>query len=140
MEKFADLMLDNSSAGDIQVQRELDRRFYALLADSGFNHWIYGDPFPLVGRRILLGLTNYSEQDLNLLDSLRTKLAEYPTTTDRIDVFCIGEYKTLEARAKCLPGLDRYQTPVVGIWQDGDVEEKAYGADGRKLIMELYDL
>ncbi|HZS43853.1 MAG TPA: hypothetical protein VFC63_02015 [Blastocatellia bacterium] len=140
MEKFIDLLNNNWGALSPLQQLDLTRRFYSLLVDRGFNHWIYGDPIPLVGQYVLLGITNYSRDDMMLLDALSDKLDETSHLRDRIGVFCALEYLTVEDREKCLPGLSRFGNPRVGIWQDGELINQAVDTEARRLIIDLFGL
>src|SRR4051812_35239453 len=98
-----------------------------------------GDPILNGGRRILLGGASYSVADLALLDTLSEALGE--GSGPRLDVFNVFECRSIVDFEKYVPGIGKVlQTPVVGYWEDGLLQEKAWGKAGRDLLTKVLDL
>jgi hypothetical protein len=85
----------------------------------------------------LIGVAPYSAYDLKLLEVLN----ELPLdpASDRIDVFDVLACQKQEDFEKYVPGIGKvFQTPVVGIWGNGKLEETNSGHSAREqLILPL---
>jgi hypothetical protein len=55
-----------------------------------------------------------------------------------IGVFDVNDCRSLDDFHRFIPGLDLpYQTPVVGVWRDGQLVATGWGYIGRKLAAEV---
>lgn len=79
--------------------------------------------------RVVLGVAFYSRPDLELLDALVQKLRSGNCGTDRpIYVFDALMCKSMEDFERLVPGIAPvYDTPVVGIWEGGELVSKGWG-------------
>jgi hypothetical protein len=81
-----------------------------------------------------IGVAFYSLRDLEFLDQLMTS-SRIPKT---IVVFDVLSCETMADFEKFIPGIGPvHQTPVVGIWKDGQLARKGVGARGRDLLSSL---
>jgi hypothetical protein len=132
--KFADLLKRPTDKPPEIQQREAGLNFWAEFKRVGMSRWSPGQPVPQSGAWLLIGLApSWSTYDLDLVDQLidtisRTKTAQ--TSFFDVDDICKSADINLY-----IPGLHKfYQTPVVGLWEDGQLIESAEGAKGRELI------
>ena len=104
-------------------------------------HGIHNLPLPPEkGQRILIGVAFYSVYDLELLDAITAKLRECPRE-EQIEIFDVMTCKSQADFEACLPGIEKVvQTPVVGNWIDGDLNEKASGHRAVGIIKRHYGL
>ena len=119
--------------------KELGVRLSEALSTSRLNHWKARDNIASAKRRVLIGVAPYSQYDLKLLEALN----ELPLdpASDRIDVFDVLACQTQEDFEEYVPGIGKvYQTPVVGIWRNGKLEERNSGHSARELLMRLYGI
>jgi hypothetical protein len=145
MTPFADLLRSpllpesrNGFVGD--WQKQLDALFPSAVAASPFRLWSPGDAIPSQGRRLLIGVATWSKQDLALLDTVAQAVLTggVPLT---IEVFNVAECRSPSAFEDYIPGLGRvFQTPVVGLWSDGQQTDAGSGKSGRELIGRLIGL
>jgi hypothetical protein len=83
----------------------------------------------------LIGIAFYSRDDLEFLDRIVAARGETASNVKEIIVFDVLGCKTMDDFEKLIPGIGLvYQTPVVGIWRDGELVEKGVGAKGRMLL------
>ena len=118
-------------------QRYVQQQIPKLLEKSPLRHWRLGDPIEMAGRRILIGVVEYSVYDLRLLDALETILKDDSRPGNRVDVFNImDDFDALEGY---LPAMGKsWGPPLVGIWENGQLVERAWGAAGRRLLARYY--
>jgi hypothetical protein len=104
---------------------------------------------------LLLGVASYSLYDLYLLDTLVEAGVGHtnvrPASTEggvapadksvSVDVFSVHDCRRQEDFDEYVPGLTPVlQSPVVGLWREGKLVEKAVGAAGRKVVAGLFGL
>jgi hypothetical protein len=77
---------------------------------------------------------------MRLLDALDAIISAQPLEQkDRIDVFSIGDISGLSALDQYFPGVvAKGDIPFVGIWENGVMEQYAWGAKGRDMLIGLY--
>jgi hypothetical protein len=86
---------------------------------------------------MLLGIAPYSLPDLELLDALKESHRQNSTSSQRVQVFDVLSCTNANDFDQYVPGIGRvYQTPVVGIWENGVLVQKATGLKARQLISE----
>ena len=117
-------------------------RLPEALVDSPISVWQRGQSISSMGRRTLLGIAPYSLPDLELLDAVTEALKQRgPDREDLVQVFDVLTCKSMKDFDDCIPGIGQvYQTPVVGIWEDGVLIEKGSGAKARQVVIERYRL
>jgi hypothetical protein len=119
----------------------ISARLPEALADGPLSVWGSGEPIPAVGRRTLLGVAPYSRPDLELLDAISEALQQADRSEEKVQIFDISRCASMEDLNEFIPGIGRvYQTPVVGIWRDGVLLQKASGAQARQIVLQQYSL
>jgi hypothetical protein len=143
MTKFSDL-LEPSSEWPPDEQRRAGEVFPSLVAQSLLALWRPGDPIPRTGMRLLIGAAaSYSRYDLELLDRVNDTLRQRGEGPDhlRVDVFDMSRLHDQSCFDDFIPGLRPVQvTPVVGLWDAGELVRKEQGAAARTFIAALLDL
>jgi hypothetical protein len=103
--------------------------------------WRLGEPFSREGRRIFIGVATYSLPEMRALDALIDAASRASTIHGTIDVFDTAACRSLEDLRQLVPGVGpALHTPIVGVWEDGVLKEKASGAEARKLLNACCDL
>jgi hypothetical protein len=141
---FAELLFPR--AGNTVAENQLAARsaFAELVESTDLRLWRPGQPIEANGRRLLIGVATYSVHDLKLLDLVQSHLTSQSQNGNvrfaagialSVDVFDILDCRTPDDFEKYVPGVGPVsQTPVVGLWADGELTENAFGYDGRMLI------
>ncbi|SRR5258706_9547759 len=115
----------------------ISERLDEALIDSRISIWRRGEPVQRTGHWILLGIAPYSLPDLQLVDELREGLKQGSRSDESFQVFDVLSCSTMNDFDECIPGIGSvYQTPVLGIWENGVLVEKATGAKARQLVIE----
>jgi hypothetical protein len=121
-------------------QRDAGVKLAELFRESWLHPWKPGDPIENRVPRILLGVASYSVADLALLDMV-DEAHGHASAWPRIDVFDVVECRSMEDFEKYVPGIGKvFQTPVVGLWEEGVLKEKAWGKAGRDLLSKVLNL
>jgi hypothetical protein len=103
--------------------------------------WRLEEPFSREGRRMFIGVATYSLPEMQALDALIHAASRASTTNGTIDVFDTAACRSLEDLRQLVPGIGpSFHTPIVGVWENGVLKEKASGAEGRKLLTTHCDL
>jgi hypothetical protein len=102
--------------------------------------WKPGDPIPLLGQRLLIGVATYSIGDLHLLDLLNSRINPVPTSPIHIDTFNVLELDHWEADIpKYIPDMKEFfQTPLMGLWVDGRLTYKGEGFAAKTMILSFF--
>jgi hypothetical protein len=139
--KFADLLAGSSSAVSKQ-QADAERLFPLFVeANSLMRIWALGDPIPIEGKHLLVGIATYSLPDLRLLDALTSKLSSSVRPDEYVDVFDTSVCKMMADFEKYIAGIGNiYQTPVIGLWEEGELVYKAWGAAAREWCLHRYEI
>ena len=113
--------------------------FPSVVADSSFRLWKTGDPIRNRGVRILLGVAVWSGYDTHLLDVIEKALASMNGEVPVVEVFNAGILTSQEAFADYIPQLGEVmQMPVVGVWRNGELAERASGYEARELVARMF--
>jgi hypothetical protein len=104
--------------------------------DNDFTIWSPGEPIPLIGERILIGVARWSRYDHRLLSLLES----LPRSICRIDLFDADRCQSQEAVRDYIPIDFVHHTPFVGFWRDGKLIESENGYAGRHLIYRVLGL
>jgi hypothetical protein len=95
--------------------------------------WGREEAVPATGSFLLVGVATWSGYDMKLLDLLE----QTPDGPDVIGVFDTNDCRSAEDYEARIPGIGMpYQTPVVGVWQDGELRASGSGYEGRKLAFQ----
>ncbi len=88
--------------------------------------------------RIVIGVATYSIYDMSLLDRIDV-CADTCFSGVSVEVFDIVDtYDKFGGFDHIFPGIEGvYQTPVVGVWNDGVLIERASGENARDLISKV---
>jgi hypothetical protein len=128
--KIADGVFDFSA-------REL--LFPATVAASRLRLWAPGNPIPDKGTRILLGTATWSGYDMHLLDVIDEALRKMNGKAPLVEVFNAGILTSQDAFEHYIPGIGEVlQMPVVGVWHDGRLVERASGYAARDLAARMF--
>lgn len=128
--KLADLFFESMHMKPADQQRYILSELPKRVQDVGLKLWKPGDPIQNRGRRFLIGVTEFNREDLELLDKLR-ELSE----TSQLDIFILSECKSQSDVEVYVPGVAMvYQSPVVGIWEDGILTAKASGWEAKQIL------
>src|SRR5262249_55896426 len=102
-------------------QRQADARFPSVVSQSPLRLWSPGDPVSVVENRLLIGAATWSAHDMKLLDTLSGVLqSQNPALI--VEVFNVADCSSQEAFDRYVPGVRPvFQTPVVGLWSDGQL-------------------
>jgi hypothetical protein len=139
MSRFLDLTDQTPELGPGRFDfHEPDRLFPAAVAASHLHLWKPGDPIPDRGTRILIGAATWSGYEMHLLDVIDDALTTMSGGAPRVDVFNAGALTSPEAFAQYTPGLDWFQTPVVGVWRDGRLVERKSGYDATEFVARMF--
>lgn len=126
-----------------QTPGEVQQRAAELLpervAASRMHWWKPGDPVRATGRRLLIGAAVWSGYDLRLLDYVNAALADPRFADVAVDVFDCDQVQSQDGFEPYVPGIGPVSgTPVVGLWIDGKLADKAAGYHGRKIVADLF--
>lgn len=117
-----------------EARRKEAEKFPALVRRSKLKLWS-GTAGESKGCHAVIGVRLYSGPDLELLDRLNEMLEECRGSIT-VEVFDDASCPEPEQLERYIPGITPVsQTPVVGVWIDGALMEKASGFKGRKLIL-----
>jgi hypothetical protein len=107
----------------------------------GIGHWKPGGPIPASGLWLLIGLApSWSPYDLELVDSIVEKVTD-PKGPVQVGFFDVSDVHDQAEIDLYIPGLKKfYQTPVVGLWKDGQLMESGEGFRARQIILRALSL
>jgi hypothetical protein len=145
MTTFHDLSQTLMSSGQPEgslgfSQKTLDDRFPSVVSTSAFRLWSPGNPIAAKGKRLLIGVATWSAYDMKLLDAV-SEVLQRASVDLTVDVFNVADCPSPEAFEEYVPGIGRvFQTPVVGLWSEGQLVDKATGRVGRELVARVSGL
>lgn len=145
---FVELLVPKAGRSVAEAQLDAKTAFPEFMDSSELRLWRPGQPVLTNGRRLLIGVATYSVYDLKLLDIVHAHLTsqkpfagDAPISADEpltIDVFDILDCQTQSDFERYIPGIGPIsQSPVVGLWVDGELQEKAIGGLGRRLVYRI---
>src|SRR5258707_8256996 len=111
--KFVDLFDCSKHLYGDELQRSIRPVLLQLARENGFKTWAIGDGIPADGRRLLIGVAEYSRYDFELLDAVcgshKFKF---------LDIFMLSDCKSQSEIEAYIPGVARvFHSPVAGIWE-----------------------
>jgi hypothetical protein len=112
--------------------------FPSLVSQSRLSYWRVGDPVAFDGVRFLIGLApTFSLPDLRFADVLNESLATQPRPDLTVDVFDVDDLQQGQLMPAYFPGLKGISsTPVVGIWNHGQLMDVRTGAEAMNLVLQ----
>jgi hypothetical protein len=125
-----------------QQSRDLSsQQLKDLLSQSSLGLWRVGDAVPKFPSRVLIGVATWFGYDMRLLDELNETRMRHPTPNERIEVFDANDVRNQEQFDEYVPGIGKaVGLPVVGIWENGTLTQKASGALALNLLVDRYSL
>ena len=139
--RFADLLELNANLLPGQQQQRAAQEFPSVVQNSHMEIWRPEEELPARGAHIWIGIASYSIPDLEMLDAIEAKLSREPTQNETIHLFDLSSLTDIGDFEKYLPGIGKvYQTPVIGIWEDGVMKEKASGTAAKNWLVQRYQL
>jgi hypothetical protein len=115
-----------------------DRLLPSIVKISTFQMWNRGDPIPRRGVFVLLGVATWSGYDMQLLDTLQEIMAGKRRDWT-IGIFNAGILTGQEALREYVPDAPFvFHTPVVGVWRDGFLTDRAEGSTARDLVARMF--
>ena len=134
--KLLDLFQKISAQPDLQ--REVDGEFWMAIEASRTRRWRKGDAVLEAGRRMMVGLASYSRQDVELAQEIIDFQPREDSGVSVIELFNVLDVHEMRDFEQYIPGIGAvYQTPVVGLWEDGVLVRTAQGLSGQRLVHDL---
>ncbi|HKI37888.1 MAG TPA: hypothetical protein VKA46_38900 [Gemmataceae bacterium] len=116
-----------------------DREFPAIVAESPLHLWRPGDPIIGRGSRLLVGVATWSGYDMRLLDVLAESLRGGGASQPLVEVFNTAECLRRRDFKKYVPrNHPVFHTPLVGIWQDGELIWSGEGHEAREEVARRF--
>jgi hypothetical protein len=135
MNQFRFLLQPERAPWPPDEQADAERRFPDTVARSHLRLWSPGQAIPARGKRLLVGVATYSPSDLRLLGQIDEAVSR-GTVPVQVEVFSTRLCPAHEDLDRYIPGIGKvFQTPVVGLWEDGVLRDRAWGKAGRDLIV-----
>jgi hypothetical protein len=135
------LLEANANLTPAQQQQRAAEQFSAVVAKSHMEMLPPEEVLPAQGAKILIGVASYSIPDLEMLDAIEARLSREPIDDETIHLFDVSALPDSRDFEKYLPGIGRvYQTPVIGLWQNGVLQDKASGTLARHWLTQRYGL
>lgn len=126
MERMPFTSLRRTGLPIAEANERATRLFPRLVRGSRLHLWKPGDEI-VSGRRLLVGVGDWSLYDLSLLDVLHDFLSKGGVVVDRIDVFESTTLSLADFEAH-IPGLGNVVNwPQAGFWEGGILQWKAFG-------------
>jgi hypothetical protein len=138
--RFQELLSRMHAGNPERQQTRARQRFPEEVHSHGFRLWQPGDRYSASGVRFLLGVAAaYSVTDLRLLDDLDTGIRERRFKSGVIDVFDSSGIQKMQEFESYIPGITPVvQSPVLGVWVNGELKERLQGFHvRRRLLREL---
>lgn len=142
MTNFSDLFWSRRELWPADHQHYVEQQFPLVLGQSNLHLWHPGGAVTAEGRRYLVGVATWSEYDMRLLDLLDAALVLVQPGPVRVDVFSLQVCQSAADFESYIPDLGPvFQTPVIGVWQQGVLLDKGTGARAReKLLVAPFSL
>jgi hypothetical protein len=127
---FAELFSESAGMEPAEQQVYILSALRTRAQAKGLRVWKPENGIPSRGRRFLIGVTQYSRPDLELLDAVCDILKG-----GQLDIFVLSECKSQAEIESFVAGIGPvFQSPVVGIWEDGRLIAKGSGWEAMQLL------
>lgn len=138
---FESLLLDQPHRSPGEQQRWARKKFSSLLAESSLEELPTEKFVKSAGRTVLLLVAVYSLDDLKLLDKLNESCPRQEEVPISMYIYDIENVKSLYEVDKFIPGIaPAYQTPMIGVWENGELKKSAWGSDVLQILDEIFYL
>jgi hypothetical protein len=136
MKLFSDLLKPMPGIDPGTQQRIARKDFRSMLARTRLIPWDHAASSPK-GRRIVIGVAaGFSTPDLQLLDALNAAIAR--DNLGRVEVFDAQDCRVQGDFEDRIPGIGKvYHTPVLGVWENGNLVMQGSAAAGRRIVLQL---
>jgi hypothetical protein len=140
MTAFFRLFMDAASRPGLNNDPEwADRQFPPLVAGGPLRLWRPGMTVAEKGTRLLIGVATWSGYDMRLLDLIAEAKRANPHEESIVEVFNTADCRRMSDFREYIPTVpDVLQTPVLGVWQDGRLQEAHQGYHARDLIARRF--
>ena len=111
-----------------------------LVQEAGLRWWTSNDDIPSVGPRFVVGVAIWSGYDMELMDALEEAAATLQEQNIPVEIFDMDSWLKAGDLNKYVPGIDEaiiFHSPLVGVWRNGELTEKAEGYKARELVYDL---
>lgn len=121
-------------------QREAADCFPYLVARNGLRYWTTEEEVQVRGGSYLVvGVVTWSRRDMQLLDEMVARNTDDESKLDALLIFNAYSFQSVEELKRRIPGIGEvYQTPVIGIWEHGQLIQTASGFAARQLLQERF--
>jgi len=139
MTPFYDLFLSHHDLMPGEQQRAVEHEFLAVLARAPLRSWSPGSAIPASGTRLVIGVATWSGYDMRLLDVIAEAMSRQTSGAPVVEVFNTADCREQRDFARYVPNLGSIsQTPVVGVWRDGQLEWSGQGHEARDRAARLF--
>jgi hypothetical protein len=129
---FEDLLSESNHLGAPAQQAFVRKALAERAGDFGVCLYQLGDPIPRVERWCLIGVATYSIDELRLLDVLKNDASR----NLGFSIFLLDDCLSVEEIRRFIPGVGKVlQSPLLGIWSDGDLVGWLEGAQARQYLL-----
>lgn len=131
-------LLPGAEFGPVGAEQEHAARCLPnAVRSSRLGWWPDRQAATVHGRALVVGVAPYSRDDLRLLDALDEALERAAGDRPCVQVFSVLDCRGNRDADRFIPGLGAFfQTPLVGLWEDGELRAKGWGKRARDLVQE----
>ena len=135
--RFQELLENSLTKNPEEQQSSARQRFAAEVRGHGMKLWQPGDPWTAVGERFLVGVAAaYSVHDLKLMDDIDAGVRSGHIVSSAVDIFDISNIGNMSEFEEYIPGMTPVtQSPVLGIWVDGQLTERLQGFKAKQRLL-----
>jgi len=135
---FSDLLAQQPGRSVGEIQADAAQKLGAMLRSAGIPVREPDGRIPLQGRHLILGVASFSTVDLQLLDELAQALDGSRADAQRVAVFDLQQCRDQHDVARYLPGAfgPVWNTPVLGIWDNGSLARRIDGVAGCRQMLQ----
>jgi hypothetical protein len=139
MTPFYDLFLSHRDLMPGEQQRAVEQEFPAVVARTPLRWWSPDSGVPARGTRLVIGVATWSGYDMRLLDVIVEALSRRQAGHPVVEVFNTADCREPSDFDRHIPNLGTVlQTPVVGVWHDGQLEWSGQGYEARDRAARLF--
>ena len=139
MGRFADLTKLKYGANVAEQQQKARTTFLSLIDESAFHSYRIGDPHTAMVS-LVLGVETWNGYDMALLDRIDAPISRIDPSRLMVSLFDLDECLSHDDVRERIPGIDdAVQSPVLGLWADGQLVRTMWGHEARDLIPLLIE-
>lgn len=146
MTRLVDLFAEKSTLPIREQARYIKGRLADVASDQQLKFRRLSDPILPASRRVLIGVATWSRYDFELIDAIAEKRQKSGASDEVVEIFDADEQFDDPAAPKqdferYVPGIGKvFGSPVLGIWEGGDLVTRASGAAARQILIDRYEL